>query len=202
MDRISSPEQLNKLMKVSKLRIWIILILLLLLVGCGFYWFFNKEVVVSEQYPCYISAEEIPLEEYLYEILLKSSGDAQFAQVELEGAIEVYGEEPMKQLVHPGILYLEDITKTEMGGLETVEVADLTGTVIHIPNETFDCDSIVKNVHFTDKEMRQAGMNPGIHYYPVLLYIKNDQDGNAPDPGLYEATVIIDVLKPSSMILR
>lgn len=202
MDRISSPEQLNKLMKVSKLRIWVILILLLLLVGCGFYWFFNKEVVISEQYPCYISAEEMPLEEYMYQFLLQSSGSAEIARGTLADATKYYGEEHMKQAVHPGILYLEDITKTEIGGLETVEVAGFSGNVMLIPNETFDFGSIVKDVHFTDKEMRLVGMNPGIDYYPVLLNIKEDQDGNAPDPGLYNATVIIDVLKPSSMILR
>ena len=69
MGRISSPEQLNKMMKVSMFRIWVILALLLLLVGGAFYWFFNNEVVISEKYPCYISAEELPLEEYLVQSL-------------------------------------------------------------------------------------------------------------------------------------
>ena len=45
-------------------------------------------------------------------------------------------------------------------------------------------------------------MYPGIDYYPVLINVKEDQNGNSPAPGLYTATVIIDVLKPSSMILR
>ena len=202
MGRISSPEQLNKMMKVSMFRIWVILALLLLLVGGAFYWFFNNEVVISEKYPCYISAEELPLDDYSYEILLKSSGDVQLAQVELEGATDAYGEEHMKQLVHPAILYIEDITKTEISGLETVEVAGFTGSVIHIPSEIFDCTSIVRDANFTEKEMRQVGMNPGIDYYPVLLDIKKNQDGSGPAPGLYTATVIIDVLKPSSMILR
>ena len=202
MDRISSPEQLNKLMKVSRSRIWVILILLLLLVGGGFYWFINNEVVISEKYPCYISAEEVQLGDYFYNILLKSSGDAELAQATLDGITENLGEEHMKQIVHPAILYLGDITKTEIGGMETVEVAGFDGSVIYVPNETFDCSSVVKDVSFTEKEKRQVGMNPGIHYYPVPMNIKEDQGGNAPDPGLYKATVIIDVLKPSSMILR
>lgn len=202
MSRISSPEQLNKLMKVSRLRIWVILASLLLLVGCVFYWFMNNEVVISEKYPCYISAEEGQLNDYIYEILLESSGDAELARNGFEETTEFYGEEYKKQTVHPVILYIEDITKTEMGGLETIEVAGFKGSVIHIPNKTFDCESIVKDVHFTEKEMRQAGMYPGIDYYPVLAVIKEDQYGNVPAPGLYTATVIIDVLKPSSMILR
>ena len=48
------------MMKVSMFRIWVILALLLLLVGGAFYWFFNNEVVITEKYPCYISAEEVP----------------------------------------------------------------------------------------------------------------------------------------------
>ena len=202
MDRISSPEQLNKLMKVSKYRIWVILVLLLLLVGGGFYWFMNNEVVISEKYPCYISEEEVTLEEYLYEILLKSSGDAGLARATLNGVTENFGEEHMKQIVHPAILYLEDITKTEIGGMETVEVAGFDGSVIYVPTEIFDCSSIIKNVSYTEKEMRQVGMNPGLDYYPVLLDIKKNQDGNGPTAGMYKATVIIDVLKPRSMILR
>lgn len=86
--------------------------------------------------------------------------------------------------------------------METVEVAGFSGSVTYVPDETFDLSSIVKDVSFTEKEMRQAGMNPGIDYYPVLINVKEDQDGNSPAPGLYTATVIIDVLKPSSMILR
>ena len=202
MDRISSPEQLNKLMRVSRTRIWVILVLLLLLAGGGLYWFMNKEVVISEKYPCYVSEEEVPLGEYFYEILLKSSGDAGLAQDTLDRLTENLGKEHMKQMVHPAILYLADITKTEIGGMETVKVAGFAGSVTYVPDETFDLSSIVKDVRFTEKEMRQAGMNPGIDYYPVLINIKEDQNGNGPAPGLYTATVIIDVLKPSSMILR
>ena len=202
MDRISSPEQLNKLMKVSKSRIWVILILLLLLVGCGYYWFFNNEVVITEKYPCYISAEEVPLEDYVYEILLQSSGSEEFAQGNLEGTIEDFGAEYMKQTVRPALLYLEDLAKTEMNGLETVEVAGFRGGVVNIPDGAFDCSRIVKDAQFTEQEMRQVGMNPGIRYYPVLVAVKEPRGSRDPAPGLYTATVIIDVLKPSSMILK
>lgn len=201
MERITSPDQLNKMMRVSKARVWIALIVLLLLVSYGIYWFFNDEVEVSEVHPCYISTDVTTVRQYVHDILYESSGSEDLAQYEISEAINRNGEESMNQEIHPAVIYLRDISETELVELMPIQVEGLNGSVISFPNETLDCSKIIKGADFTSEEQCKVGMEPGIDYYPVLVALATDQDIKV-ESGLYKAKVILNVIKPIDLIIN
>ena len=201
MDKINSPEQLNKLMKVSKARIWIILVLILLFISFGIYWFVHNDVVISEDHPCYISDEKVALSDFIYDVFYAELGDENLALNILDEAFATYGKEYLNKKIYPAIIYVSDISTTELLEQMPIEVIGLKGSVFHIPTATLDCSEFVKGASFTDKEMREVGMNPGVDYYPILVGLAENQEIKF-SAGLYNATVILEVLKPLSLFIN
>ena len=201
MDRITSPEQLNKMMKVSKARIWIILIAMLVFIALGIHWFINNEVVISEEHPCFISDKKVVLADYIYDTFYTETGNKELCEATLKLVAESYGEEYLNKKIYPAIIYTRDIENTELLEQMPIEVIGLKGSVFHIPTEKLDCKTIVKDASFTEKEMRQAGMDPGFEYYPIMAGLGENQDVEAVS-GLYKAKIILNVLEPMSLILN
>lgn len=201
-EKITSPEQLNRMMNVSGKRVWIMLALILGVLALGIFWFLNHEVVISEQYPCYVSEEKTTMDRFLYEIYREEMGDEEQAKAAIDGLIESYGRDYVVRDVYPAYIFVDDIQNTELISEMKIKVGDHNGTVAHMPTETFDFSEFQADRTFTEKEMREAGLNPGVEYSPVLVAIWADENNGSIRSGLYRASVIIDVLKPVTMLLN
>lgn len=187
------------MMKVSKARIWIILITMLAFIVFGLYWFINNDVVLSETHPCFISDEKTALKDYLYDIYYAETGNAELAQYNIDESIANYGEDYMNMQIFPAIIYVTDISNTELLELMPIEINGLRGSVLHLPTEKMDVSTFISDARFTNEEMIKNGMSPGLDYYPIMACLSAKQEIS---PGLYNATVILDVLEPKSLIFK
>lgn len=202
MARIDSPEKLNSMIKVSKLRIWIILISLLLFIIFGFFWFVKSSVVIEERHPLYISDELMTVRELYYKIVYQDFNDAETAGKWLSATEKAFGTDYMNRNVYPACLFVKDFSNSEMVEHMDIKASEYNGTILYLPFESFNYKNIFPNMEYTDEEMRKVDMTPGIKYSPAMVAIWAKQDGVNVKPGLYDSSVILDVLKPISMITK
>lgn len=200
--RINSPEEFNKLIKISKFRIWILLLLILISIIFGIIWFVKSEVVIEEHHPLYISNDVLKLGDLIYKTVYQESQDEKIAKDWVKGVEDLYGSDFINKDIYPACLFVDDVSKTEM--LEQMEIiaSDYKGIVLFMPFETFEYKKLFNISEFADEEMRQVGMNPGIKYSPIIVAIWANQVNENVKPGLYNSSVILDVLKPITMIFK
>lgn len=202
MERIDSPEKLNSMIKVSKLRIWIILFLLLIFIVFSFVWFVKKSVVIEERHPLYISDEMTTVRDLLYKLIYQDSNDAEITKEWTNETEKIYGTDYMDSNIYPACLFVKDLSSSEMVEHMDIKAAEYNGTILYLPFENFNYKNIFTNMEYTDEEMRKVGMIPGINYSPVIVAIWAKQDNMKVKSGLYDSSVILDVLKPISMITK
>ena len=198
--RISSPEELNSRMKVNGAGVWIVLIALIAAVIVGMVLFLSNEIVMHESHPCYVSDVSMPSIDALYETVFTApvySGTVTRDDVET-----VYGDllkpHPYSQLSY---FLIDDPDHTEMAEGMTFYIGDNAGFVISFPNEPTEYEDMLR-LGIREKEMRKAGLTPGLPYYMITALLFSDRPDPVLTPGFYTADVILDTVDPVSFILK
>lgn len=202
INRINSPEEFNKLIKISKFRVWILLLLILISIVIGIIWFVKSEVVIEERHPLYISNDVSKLGDLIYRTVYQELKNENLAKEWVKEMEDIYGSDFINKDIYPACLFIDDSSKTEMVDQMEIIASDYKGIVLFIPFETYDYKKLFNNIEFTDEEMRKVGMNPGIKYSPIIVAIWANQVNENVKPGLYNSSVILDVLKPITMIFK
>lgn len=201
-DKINSPEQLNRMMKVSNARIWIILFFLLIVIISGLIWFCKNEIILEEYYPCYVLAEKRLKKDLLHDIILEQTGDIDITEHWMDELIENNGEDYINQIVYPVCLYVKDIANSELIEYLEIKILDIKGVIDFIPVNDFNCNKFFPNMNLSDEAKRKVGLNPGIDYSFVFATIPVNKADGLINSGLYNASVILDVIRPITMIVK
>ena len=196
-ERIDSPEKLNRLMKISSVRIWIVLAALLIAVAGGLAAFLSRDIVIQETHLCYVSDLWLPSIEAM---IGPGSGDEktdiawkEYVEINFAGLLPPYA-----QIAY---LVLEDIDSTEIEEEMPVRFGSAEGQVYFIWPEPSDQEELLQ-LGMDEKKMRQAGLNPAGLYYLCTVFLFNDEPGLQTEPGFGMATVTLNVVDPVSLILK
>ena len=198
--RIGSPEELNNRMKVNGVGVWIVLIALITVVIAGIVVLLSHDIVMRESHPCYVSDVSMPSIDALYETIFT---DPVYGDSVTRDTVEtVYGDimkpHPYSQLSY---FLIDDPDKTEMAEGMTFYIGDNAGFVISFSNEQTGYEDMLR-FGIREKEMRRAGLIPGLPYYLITAIIFSEEPDPVLTPGFYTADVILDVVDPVSFILK
>lgn len=196
-DRIDSPEKLNRLMKISSVRIWVVMAVLLIAVAGGLAAFFSRSIVIEESHLCFVSDVWMPSMEAM---IGPGSGDE-----EADMAWKEYVEENFAGWLPPyaqiAYLVIRDIDSTEIQEQMPVRLGSAEGQVYFVWEEPSDHKELL-GLGMDEKEMRKAGLNPAGRYYLCTVFLFSDEPGLQTVPGFGMATVTLDVVDPVSLILK
>lgn len=198
-ERITSPEELNKRLKVSKAGVWAVLVLLLLIMTAWLLWLFKSEVSITEDYSCLVAGDERTLSDYIYDIILLESRDPETAKDVADGVISGYGEEFSGRHLQTVCIFVDEAEKTELEALMLISVNGHEGIIIDVPSDSFDYREFLYG-------SKALGFLPGKHIrgsqstFAVMAGLYTD--GIVPlSPGLYRTQVVKEVIRPSELIL-
>ena len=196
--RISSPEELNRRMKINRVGIWIVLTLLTVAVIVGMILFLSGKIVMRETHLCYVTDVSMPSIDALYEVFL--SDPIYRTSVTKDALKAVYGDtlRPYSQFTY---FLIEDLEETEMAEGMKFYIGDNWGYVISIPNKPTKYEDILR-LGFGEKEMRKAGLTPGIPYYLMIAFLSAEEPAPILTDGFYTADVVLDTVDPISFILK
>ena len=198
--RIGSPEELNNRMKVSSIGVLIVLTVLFVAVIAGIVVFLSNKIVMRESHLCYVSETSKPSIDALYETFLTNPVSA--ASVSRDTVEKKYGE-AMKPYPYSQFVYflIEDPEEIEMAEGMTFYIGDSKGYVASFSNEPMDYEDMLR-IGFGEKEMRKAGLTPGIPYYMITAFLLSEEPEPVLTPGFYTADIILDTVDPISFILK
>ncbi len=196
-ERITSPEQLNRRMKINHVGVWILLAVLTVALITGLILLASRDIVIRESHLCYVTGTSGPSMDMLYELFMAETGNRE--DMTREKITETYGEalSPYSQIAY---FLVRNMEETEIAEGMTVRADGSEGRVVSIPREMTDYEQILQ-AGVSEEEIRKAGLMPGIPYHLIVAFFPCGETGPDLTPGFCSAEVILNVLNPVSVIL-
>ena len=201
-DRITSPADLNRRLRVSEWSVWIILFLLLSVMAAWLWWFFRSEIEVTEKCTCLVCGDDRTSGEYLYDLVLHDSGDPDLASYCVKDSEEEYGTAVIRRHVQTACLFVGGSVRDRITESMTVRVSGHEGIVIRVPSDSFDYRL------FLERAGSEKNGTPGVTGDPsgdrkiVMAGLYIDPETIPLEPGVYQAEIILEVVRPSVLISR
>lgn len=195
--RINSPDTFERMMKISGVRMWIILSVLTVLTVTGLTLFLtNRITVTAESKLCYVSGETMIYREALTESAQQALPEYAYLYESIDQADVTY---PLDGMVQPVILSFDENEQTIHDGMP-LQVQGRSGKVL-IAMLPMSLQQIIDK-GYSEMELLKGGFvhSRSYSFIYAVLYL---QDGMEPLPeGMYKAEVLLDELDPVTLILK
>ena len=201
-DRITSPADLNRRLKVSEWSVWIILLLLLSVMAAWLWWFFRSEIVVTEKCTCLVCGDERTSGEYIYDLVLQDSGDPELAAFCVADTEEDYGTAAIRRHVQTVCLFVGESVRGRITGAMKVRVSGHEGIVVRVPSDSFDYRLFLERAGWGKNGVPEVTGVPSNDRKIVMAGLYIDPGTIPLEPGVYPAEIILEVIRPSALISR
>ena len=197
--RILSPEKLNEMVRVSKLRIWIILALLIVLIGGGLTLFLSNTIVSKEIHDCYVTSNTMTVEYFLAQKIKTSvDEDSEF----MESIKRNNNAAFLNSYVQPAYIILKSVDETEMGPWMTAYIQKKKGFSYDISAMKVDYETIYAMTGMPKEELEKNNIIPGTSFYLATVLIPCDGPEPVIKSGYDTVSVILSEVDPISLILK
>lgn len=195
--RINSPDIFEQKMKISGIRMWILLSVLTVLIITGLILFLSNRIKVTvESDLCYVFKDTMTYHEAMTKSIQLASPQYAYMYEGLEQTLNGYPPDNMVQSV---VLSFDDNKQTICEGMP-LQIQGRSGEVL-ITTLPISFQQLIEN-GTPEEDLLKAGFVPSKEYTFIcaVLYLP---EGMKPLPeGLSKATILLDELEPTTLILK
>ena len=197
-ERVVSPEELDKRLRVTRPGVWITLLLLLALISLSIVLLISKTFIVTEERPCIVLKDVVKIDQLLYHTYQKSFGKEPYFDIEqMEGMLAGQAD----GLGQYAFIIIRSIEDSEIAEGMSVNIDGHTGTVAFLFADASPYEDI-KAQGLTDEDARSLGLSPGLSAW-LCLAIFSSEDGTAVlEAGPNTARVIINEISVASLVFN
>lgn len=197
--RIVSPEKLNEMVRVSKLRIWIILALLIVLIGGGLTLFLSHTIVSKEVHDCYVGKDTTTVANFFEQTIKTSVGeDSEF----MDSIKRNNNAEFLNTNIQPAYIILHSLDETEMSTWMPARIQGKEGVVFDISAMKLDYENIHSVTGIPKEELKKNNIIPGTSFYLASVLILCESSEPVLESGYDSATITLSEVDPISLILK
>ena len=194
--RILSPEKLNEMVRVSKLRIWIILALLIVLIGGGLTLFLSNPIISREIHDCYVVNDTMTIEYFLEKT--SAGEDSEF----IESIKRNNNMAFLKSYIQPAYIILRSLDETEMTPWMPAHIQDKEGFIYDISAMKLDYENIYSITGTPREELEKNNIIPGTSFYLASVLILCESPEPVLKSGYDSVEITLSEVDPVSLILK